>query len=777
MKISLRGVLLAIVYAFSILDSASAQTPAFGLPGEIVLGELIVMFHNNIDEEFITDFERENLIVNGYYCNLKMERVLSPLSYIYLFTYNENYPEKDLLIKSISSDSKVEAIQFNHYIEDRETIPNDPSLSTQWHHIQSGDHDIDSDLAWDITTGGYTSGGDRIVVCVLEGGGANYSHIDLISNHWTNVHEIDGNGIDDDENGYVDDVNGWNTTMGNDGIATGGHGTAVSGMIGATGDNGIGGVGVNWNVGIMQVQMGGLSESNVIEAYRYPHKMRDMYNSSAGLQGAFVVATNASWGIDLANPANFPVWCSYYDDLGAVGILNCGATANAEYNIDTQGDMPTGCSSDYMVSVTATNNNDVRTFSAYGQTTIDLGAPGENVYLPSGSGTSYSNTSGTSFASPCVAGAIALLYSAPCSSIASNALVDPQGTADLVRGFLFDGVDELSGLLTETVTGGRLNVANSLDLLMLNCDPTLGCTDSLACNFSELAITDIGNCLFFDECFVCGGDNSSCSGCMDDNANNYDFEATLEDNSCCYISLTYTLDDTNVLCFEDNALIHVIADGAVGAADSVWFALGNSPLLQNYSGEFSQSVGSYNVVATDLGGCMSSINIVVEGPDEVEITLSATGDLGDSSGIGTATATGGSGVYTYEWVDSSSGETADPNGLEDGVYHVTVTDSNGCTDEGNVYVDDTYGLNDLDPLPFTLGPNPTSRFVNLYSNSVLNVEYVEVHDSMGRLVFVTGVDAGNYGIVLDLGDLQNGIYSISIRGDGGTSVRQIAVQR
>ncbi len=97
-----------------------------------------------------------------------MERVLSPLSYIYLFTYNENYPEKDLLIKSISSDSKVEAIQFNHYIEDRETIPNDPSLSTQWHHIQSGDHDIDSELAWDITTGGYTSSGDRIVVCVLE---------------------------------------------------------------------------------------------------------------------------------------------------------------------------------------------------------------------------------------------------------------------------------------------------------------------------------------------------------------------------------------------------------------------------------------------------------------------------------------------------------------------------------------------------------------------------------------------------------------------------------
>ena len=73
--------------------------------------------------------------------------------------------------------------------------------------------------------------------------------------------------------------------------------------------------------------------------------------------------------------------------------------------------MPTGCSSPYMVSVTATDDNDVRTFSAYGATTIDLGAPGDAVFLPSGT-SGYGNTSGTSFASPCVAGAIALVYSA-----------------------------------------------------------------------------------------------------------------------------------------------------------------------------------------------------------------------------------------------------------------------------------------------------------------------------------------------------------------------------
>ena len=204
MKIYLRGVFLVTLFTLFYFPSLFSQIPALGLPGENVPGELIVMFHSETEQDFIDDFERNHLVVSGYYCNLKMEKVLSPLSHIYLFTYNENYPNIDLIVNVISDDVKVEAVQFNHYVEDRETIPNDPSLSSQWHHIQSGDHDIDSDLAWDITTGGVTDNGDRIVVCVLEGGGANYSHVDLISNHWTNELEIDNNGIDDDENGEIE---------------------------------------------------------------------------------------------------------------------------------------------------------------------------------------------------------------------------------------------------------------------------------------------------------------------------------------------------------------------------------------------------------------------------------------------------------------------------------------------------------------------------------------------------------------------------------------------
>lgn len=371
----------------------------------------------------------------------------------------------------LSGHAKLRAVQLNHIAHERETVPNDPNFGQQWHHVQSGDHDIDSDLAWDITNGGVAGNGARIVVAVLEGGGSNYSHPDLIDNHWVNLAEIPNNNIDDDNNGYVDDYNGWNPGSGDDNIAGGGHGTSVSGMIGATGDNGNGGVGVNWDVDIMQIDMpGGLTESNVISSYEYPKVMRDIFNETSGEAGAFVVATNASWGIDAADPSDFPVWCAYYDALGASGILNCGATTNQSLNVDVAGDMPTACGSDYMLSITATNNNDVRTFSGYGQTTVDLGAPGDNVWLTSGSN-GGGTTSGTSFASPCVAGAIALVYSVPCAELAALALENPQGAADLVRGYIFDGVDPVDNLTTETVTGGRLNVFNSVELALANCGP------------------------------------------------------------------------------------------------------------------------------------------------------------------------------------------------------------------------------------------------------------------------------------------------------------------
>jgi hypothetical protein len=402
----------------------------------------------------------------GILPEIKASHEVSDIMRAWLFTFNEELVSINEIIRFAPTCSSIQLAQANHKIAER-IVPNDPSYNQQWFHNDASDNDIDTPEAWDITTGGLTAFGDEIVVCVVEGGGAKWDQADIIENHWTNTNEIDGNGIDDDNNGYIDDIDGWNMTTNNDVLAAGNHGTQVSSMIGAKGDNGIGITGVNWNVKIMQVDMGGVSEANVIAAYTYPLKMRRLYNQTGGAQGAFVVATNSSWGTDNGQPSQAPLWCAMYDTLGVAGIISCGSTANNNVNVDVVGDLPTACPSEYLISVTATNSSDVRTFSGYGITTIDIGAPGEAVYLAGN--TNYGNTSGTSFASPCVAGGVALLYSAPCTSIMSITNANPATGAQLIRDYIFDGVDLVSNLQSEVVTGGRMNVKNSLDLLLNEC--------------------------------------------------------------------------------------------------------------------------------------------------------------------------------------------------------------------------------------------------------------------------------------------------------------------
>ena len=231
-------------------------------------------------------------------------------------------------------------------------------------------------------------------------------------------------------------------------------------MIGATGANEVGVVGANWNVKMMVVSNSGASDAGVIASHSYPLTMRRMYNETNGEKGAFVVATNASWGIDGGQPEDSPLWCAMYDSLGVQGILNCGATANNSVDVDVVGDLPTACPSDFMISVTATDIDDERTFSAYGLTTIDVGAPGAAVLTTNISG-GYGTTSGTSFASPLTAGVIGLLYSAPCSGLMTLVKGDPSAGALFIREKLFDGVDQVGDLPGNTVTGGRINAGTS----------------------------------------------------------------------------------------------------------------------------------------------------------------------------------------------------------------------------------------------------------------------------------------------------------------------------
>ena len=658
----------------SLVGSAlMAQGPVLNPPsGTPVPGEFIVKLDGKTKPQDLTSV---SAFSQGLPEGLVLRETLSELASIYLFSLGDASADSEEVLRTIQSLPTVVAAQLNHYVEDRAT-PNDPQFGSQWHHVDGSDNDIDSDEAWDITTGGSTANGDRIVVAVLEGGGANYNHVDLIGNHWTNSLEIDGNGVDDDGNGYVDDVNGWNAASGSDAISPGGHGTAVSGMIGAVGNNGNGGAGVNWDVEIMQIQMGSLTESNVIAAYNYPYTMRSLYNTTGGSQGAFVVATNASWGIDNANPSNYPVWCAYYDDLGAAGILNCGATANNNVNIDVVGDMPTGCGSDYMVAVTATNSSDVRTFSGYGATTIDLGAPGEAVFLPSGS-TGYSATSGTSFASPCVAGGIALVYSAPCADLASSALTSPQATANAVRGYILDGVDAVSNLASETVTGGRLNVRSSLDLALSSCNPDLGCTDASACNYSPEAITDNGSCLYTDACGVCGGDDSSCAGCTESTACNYDPAALVDDGSCV---LPDPVEGCPVCDFDVSAAASNVAGGATGGVTSF-----------SASGDL-ESVTVSLVWTNDNndGSWAGDLLMEVASPDGACIGI---------GGYDVASSCGGAGTWPADWNTSNSGTysatvNAAAAGLS-GTGEWTVSLVNGWATSTGASYDVTFAVNGL----------------------------------------------------------------------------------
>jgi hypothetical protein len=393
------------------------------------------------------------------------------------------------------SQPEISIADYNYYVQMRSTLPSDPAFNTQWHHVNNGssggtlDADIDSDLAWDITTGGSTASNDDIVVCMVEGGGGNLDHQDLSPNRWVNNAEIPNDNIDNDGNGYVDDYNGWNTGSNNDDYGNSSHGTNCLGMIGAKCNNNIAVVGANWDVKMMVLNMSGsLTQANVVSAYTYPLVMRQMWNNSDGAEGAFVVATSASWGIDGANPASYPLWCQFYDTLGYYGILNVGATTNSNLDVDVAGDMPTACDSDYMIGVGRTDNQD-QTAGGYGDQTIELGAPGINVVTTSGTGsgsTGTTTTTGTSFSCPLTAGVIGLAYSIPCPSFMSIVKSSPKNAADLVLQSLLSGTDSKPQLASKFVTGGRLNSKNTLDDLM-----SLVCSGNICLSPSSISTSNI----------------------------------------------------------------------------------------------------------------------------------------------------------------------------------------------------------------------------------------------------------------------------------------------
>lgn len=421
----------------------------------------------------------------------KLVKEVAPPTHIWLLRFDRQ-ADHAAVLAAANAHASVTVAQYNHLIRQRATTPNDPGFAQQWQYINTGagggvaDADIDADEAWDFTTGGLTPFGDTIVACIIDDG-IDSNHPDFGDNRWRNYHEIPNNLIDDDGNGYDDDFDGWNAYNSTDNITGGGHGTPVTGIVGAKGNNGIGVAGVNWNVKLMVVQGGG-NEAEAIAAYAYPLAMRKLYNQTNGVKGAFVVVTNASWGTDFGQPSQAPLWCAMYDSLGKYGILSCGATANLNIDIDVDGDLPTACPSDYLIAVTNMNRSDIKVTSAgYGATTIDLGAHGQDTWTTA-AGSSYGGFGGTSGATPHVTGAVALLYSVNCGNMAALALSHPDSAARLVKQFILDGTDPNASLAGITVTGGRLNLHKAiLQLLSWNCNVT-GCYQAFSLRAD--AVTD-----------------------------------------------------------------------------------------------------------------------------------------------------------------------------------------------------------------------------------------------------------------------------------------------
>ena len=333
-------------------------------------------------------------------------------------------------------------ISLEDYTTGSPVIPSDPRFSEQWALANDGARggtkgaDISALAAWAVTTGS-----DNVVVAVLDSG-VDYTHSDLASNMWVRPASVSP--YEDRELGTIQDVNGYNALEnGADPMDDNGHGTHCAGIIGAEGGNDIGITGVNWKVQIMPLKFmnaGGFGTTkDAIEAINYV-----IDRKKAGVN---VRVISASWGSTQRSRALEDVIRKAYE----ADILFVAASGNATTNNDRNPHYPSSYNVPNVISVAALDRNDqLASFSNYGVKSVAIAAPGVDI-LSTWLGNDYEEKSGTSMATPVVAGVAAL--------IASN---NPNISVDDLKKRVLGAVDPLTTLKDKVTTGGRINAAKAL---------------------------------------------------------------------------------------------------------------------------------------------------------------------------------------------------------------------------------------------------------------------------------------------------------------------------
>ncbi len=345
--------------------------------------------------------------------------------------------------KSVLSKSQRQAIErtgevefINRNIELKMLLEPDDLDARQWAFKNPKGFDISAPLAWDFSVGK-----EDIVVAVIDSG-IQWSHRELKDNIWENPLEAKGQkGVDDDNNGYVDDIKGFHFLLNNpESNDTRGHGTMVSGMIGAKGNNGYGIAGVAWNVKLMPLNMfpnlwGNATLEAAVKAIHYA-----VDNKANVINASFGQADD-----DFEPDEGFEIFVEAIERAEQSGIVVVAAAGNSSGDNDKKGMIPATLPLDNIVAVGAMNSDGNKWAKTnYGQNNVHVMAPGEEIFTTHPNGAR--SVSGTSLSAPIVTGIVVLMLD-----------VNPQLSPLEIRKILVSSCEPHPPLASLSQCGGFIN--------------------------------------------------------------------------------------------------------------------------------------------------------------------------------------------------------------------------------------------------------------------------------------------------------------------------------